>query len=141
MENLPKEDGEDPRNRSKKFSSYIKHKRSDNSRIGTLKVNSVMMTHSKAKAEALNQQFQSAFSIPTNEDNLSDGQNPKLEEMPRIVVSERGVNTQLRKLDPYKATGPDELSPRVLKELAHTICGPLTKLYQMSLDTATVPPD
>ena len=61
--------------------------------------------------------------------------------MTPIKVVEQGVLAQLLRLNPYKATGPDDLSPRVLKELAHSICAPLTVLYQKSLDTATVPSD
>ena len=58
-----------------------------------------------------------------------------------LLVAEKGVLAQLLRLNPYKATGPDDLSPRVLKELAHSICTPLTKLYQKSLETADIHSD
>mgnify|MGYP001795189361 FL=1 len=61
--------------------------------------------------------------------------------MTPIKVVEQGVLAQLLRLNLYKATGPDDLSPRGLKELAHSICAPLTALYQKSQDTATVPSD
>ena len=140
VENLLQEDGENT-STNKKFWSYIKHKRSDNSGIGTLKVNSVIITDPKEKAEALNQQFQSVFSAPSSLEQSSDLHQPQATNMERITITENGVISQLKKLNPYKATGPDDLSPRVLKELAYTISGPLTKLYQMSLDTSTVPLD
>lgn len=53
--------------------------------------------------------------------------------MQNNTMAERGVLAQLRELNPYKATGADELSPRDLKKLAHTISAPLTKLYLLFL--------
>ena len=35
-----------------------------------------------------------------------------------IVVTKEGVTKLLKRLNPSKALGPDELHPRVLKELA-----------------------
>lgn len=46
---------------SKKFWYYIKHRRLDDSGIGTLRVNSKLVANPTEKAEALNQQFRSVF--------------------------------------------------------------------------------
>ena len=59
--------------------------------------------------------------------------------MPPISIAAEGVRSQLQKLNPYKATGPDNISPRVLKELADVLARPLAALFQSSLDQATVP--
>ena len=48
-----------------------------------------------------------------------------------IVVSVVGVSKFLKGLNPSKALGPDEIHPRVLKELAH--------LFQQSIDTGEIP--
>ena len=61
--------------------------------------------------------------------------------MTPIKVEEQGVLAQLLRLNSYKASRPDDLSHGVLKELAHSICAPLTALYQKSLNTAIVPSD
>ena len=52
---------------------------------------------------------------------LLDGSAPFIED---IVVTKEGVTKLLKGLNPSKALGPDELRPRVLKELA-TELGPI----------------
>ena len=47
----------------------------------------------------------------------------------------------LQKLNPAKATGPDLLPARVLKELASEISAYLTAIFQRSFDTGYVPKD
>jgi hypothetical protein len=42
--------------------------------------------------------------------------------MPEITVTANGTEKLLSKLDPSKATGPDEISSRILKQYAHEFC-------------------
>ncbi len=44
-------------------------------------------------------------------------------------------------LNPNKAYGPDEISPRILKELAHEIAPMLSLIFQVSLDSGELPSD
>ena len=56
-----------------------------------------------------------------------------------ITVSKDGVIKLLKGSNPSKALGPDELHPRVLKELA-TMLGPVfAHLFQQSIDTGEIP--
>ena len=55
--------------------------------------------------------------------------------MDDIVVSNEGVTNLLKGLNPFKAFGPDELHPRVRKELATELGPVFAHLYQKSLDT------
>ena len=56
-----------------------------------------------------------------------------------IVISEDGVIKLIKGMNPSKALGPDELHPRVLRELA-TALGPLfSQLFQQSMDTGEIP--
>ena len=61
--------------------------------------------------------------------------------MPKITIGVEGVEAELKRLNPNKASGPDNLSPRVLKECASIIAPLLRTLYQKSLDTSAVPYD
>ena len=56
-----------------------------------------------------------------------------------IVVSAVGVIKLLKGLNPSKALGPDELHPRVLKELASELGPVFAHLFQQSIDTGEIP--
>ena len=51
------------------------------------------------------------------------------------------VLNELRKLDPTKVMGPDNLSPRLLQVAAPFIANPLTKLFNKSLSSGNFPED
>ena len=56
-----------------------------------------------------------------------------------IVVSKDGVIKFLKGLNPSKALGPDELHPRVLKDLATELGPVFAYLFQQSTDTGKIP--
>ena len=73
-----------------------------------------------------------------NEVPLTRGSSPFMDS---ILVSTEGVITckLLTGLNPSKALGPDELHPRVLKELANELGQVFAHLFQQSLDTGEIP--
>ena len=73
-----------------------------------------------------------------NKTGMSDGTAPDTES---ILISEEGVRKLLANLNPNKASGPDQISPRVLKELATELAPILTVIFQSSLSTGCVPSD
>ena len=56
-----------------------------------------------------------------------------------IAVSKDGLIKLLKGLNPSKALGPDELHPRVLKELAKELGPVFALLFQQSIDTGEIP--
>ena len=56
-----------------------------------------------------------------------------------IAVSKDGVIKLLKGLNPSKALGPDELHPRVLKELATELGPVFAHHFQQSIDTGEIP--
>ena len=50
-------------------------------------------------------------------------------------ISIEGVDKLLQGLSPNKASGPDEISPKILKELHHEIAPILTLIFNLSLET------
>ena len=68
----------------------MKHCRTNHIRVSPLRHNGILHSNPKAKAEILNQQFQSVFTNDQfpQESNLS---NSTLPEMPDIEITENGV--------------------------------------------------
>ena len=52
-----------------------------------------------------------------------------------LHIHRPGVEKQLQQLNPTKASGPDEIPPRLLKLIAHEIAPALSFLYQQSYNT------
>ncbi|CAB4045460.1 Hypothetical predicted protein [Paramuricea clavata] len=89
-------------------------------------------------AEAFNQHFASVFSGDTEEPRpqLPPISCPVLQD---ISLSPCEVAAALCSLDVSKATGPDEISARLLKERSEQIAPSLTLLYNKSLETGVFP--
>ena len=133
-------DGMDEPIPNKRFWTYVKHKQSNGNSIQAIIQDEVTHTSPMDKANALNSQFQSVFSTLVGvDDNLELPSNSR--RMPAITIGREGVLKQLMLLKTAKAQGPDGLHPRVLKEAADALCGPLTLLFQQSLNTGDVPAD
>ena len=116
----------------KDFYRYINSQKKDTQGIPPLKrKNGKGVAQSDLeKAEEFNGQFTDVFNKNENTQvPLMDRSAPF---MNGIVVSKDGVIKLLKGLNPSKALGPDELHPRVLKELA-------TELGQQSIDTGEIP--
>ena len=89
------------------------------------------------KAEEFNGQFTDVFN--KNEHTqvpLLDRSAPFMDD---IVVSKDGVIKLLKGLNLSKALGPDELHPRVPKELATELGPVFAHLFQQSIDTGEIP--
>ena len=56
-----------------------------------------------------------------------------------IKVTPTQVYNQLRSLDPHKATGPDNISPRVLKKCSTELAAPLSMVFNHCLDAGQWP--
>ncbi|KAI8494251.1 hypothetical protein Bbelb_280110 [Branchiostoma belcheri] len=100
----------------------------------------VLTSDPKEKVDALGDQFSSVF---TEEDltNIPSLGRPVAPHAPPLYISVNGVAKQLSKLNPNKASGPDGLSPRLLKITATQIAPVLQVIFTQSLDTGDVPAD
>jgi hypothetical protein len=113
---------------------------SNTSRIPTLKDNDNLLSTPKQKAAALNRQYQSVFTeespgdITTKEDGL-------ITLMANILFTKEGVEKLLKNIDPIKASGPDNISTKILKETDTEVAPPLAIIFQHTYDTGQVPND
>ena len=95
-------------------------------------------------AELFNQYFASVFAsdqgipAPERENVQLQDSNPFLTD---VSLSVSQVELILRNLDTSKATGPDELPARILKETADVIAPSLTELFNKSLWLGYLPED
>ena len=98
----------------------------------------------KEMAEQLNTYFGSVF---TKEDTnqmpemLENARFSKREELREINISRENVLGKVMGLNVDKSPGPDNLHPRVLKEVALEIVDALVVIFQDSIDSGTVPAD
>ena len=132
------------RSNNKKLWTFIKHRKTDLIDVAPLKDNGILKDSPQDKAEILNKQFSSVFSIdsPSDFPNLKPWRkNLHIPDINDIQISGDGVLKLLNNLNIHKAMGPDELHPRVLKQLAPTIAPILQLIFQKSIDSGQVPSD
>ena len=70
-----------------------------------------------------------------------DQSNNSLPGMPEITFSATGIQHQLSILDTNKASGPDNISPFILKHRSNEISPILQVIFMQSLDTGVLPSD
>ena len=131
--------GDSLKTNPKRFWSFIKANKRENIGIPTLRVNDQPIINDRDKANALNNQFSSVFTqekhpIP----QIAPSTYPNI---PLLEIGIDGVIKQLENLNQNKATGPDELPARVLKETAKQIAPIITQIFQQSYNTGKLPND
>jgi len=94
----------------------------------------------KEKADVLQHQFTSVF---TQE---PDGELPEfptrtVNDIHTFAITSEMVTKKINSLDVNKAGGPDEIHPRLLKELANEVSDPLAIIFNKSLSNGIVPTD
>ena len=120
----------------RQFWKYIRAKHQDKPDIPALFVDDQPIHSAKDKANALNSHFKSVFTeenlstIPTM-DNHTDVPN-----MPDISISQAEICQLLTSLDEHKASGPDRISPYILKRCADEIIPILHIIFTQSLSTS-----
>ena len=115
--------------------------------ISSLMMDGKLFCDPASKYNILNRQFKSAFSANSkftkNEFIKSKRMDPSIKHqtMKPFNITTNGIRKLLKNLNPCKAQRPDNLSPRILKQLADEISPLLQLIYTKSLDTGEVPAD
>ena len=129
--------GESLSTNPKRFWSFIKQTKTENLGIPTLHSNDKMQMTDHDKANKLNNHFKSVF---TNEQLHIPSKGPsKFPSIQTLDIGVNGVRKQLEALKPHKASGPDEIPARVLKETASEISTIVQHIFQQSYTTGKLP--
>lgn len=129
----------------KSFYSYVSSKTRSHNRIGPLlDENNVTVVENKTLADLLNKYFCSVFTTenknftPTPE-LIYKGSKENM--LLNTVIQETVVLDKLKQLNVNKSLGPDEISGKLLFEIRYELVKPLTKLFNLSIETGLVPQD
>ena len=136
VEDLVSGDGNNP----KKLWSFIKGKKCDNGGISPLRKDGVAHSDPQLKATILNDQFVSSF---TEEDtsslpSLGPSSYP---DVPEFTIGIEDVTKLLQGLNPYKASVPENLPSKFLKEAASEVAPALQPMFTASIQQVKVPDD
>ena len=125
-------------NNPKPFWRYVRSQRQDNVGVSALKAGGRLFSDGLTKAELLSKQFSSVF---TKEDksNVDKLFGPYYPDINDLTINIEGVEKLLFGLNPSKASGPDEIPCRLLKELSHELAPVLTAIFSQSLDSGILP--
>ena len=125
-------------NGAKRAWSYLKLLRTESTGTPTLFWKNCVCPTDLAKAEALREQYESVF---TNEDleYMPAMNNSPFTSAPDIHFSAHGIKKQLENIQPDKASGPDMIPAKVLKETASELAPVFASIFEQSYDTGTLP--
>ena len=117
------------------FSSKTKTRKIPSAIVKDESSSHLIITDPQEKATLFNDYFNSVFSHPDMELPPPGIYPivPQLSELYLIMLSSDEVCNVLCKLDPSRSPGPDEVTMRLLKELALELASPLTCLFNQSL--------
>ena len=139
--NIERDIAKQAKTNPKRFWNYVNSKTKTRQGISQLQVpNTDSMTESDTdKAEVLQNHFCSVFT----EEPVGPIPGPKMQyyEAPlnTMHITEDQILKKLKQIKTAKSPGPDQLHPKLIKELADVLAKPLAIIYNTSLQTRTLP--
>ena len=97
-----------------------------------------LVADTKQKANILNEQFKSVFTTESIDNIPNKGVSPH-PVIPSLTITTPAIQKLLNNINPHKASGPDNISGRILKDLQNFTAAFLTIIFKKSLQTGCVP--
>ena len=126
------------RDNPKRFWTFIKKKTGSKSIPQSVDWDAQSADDPSEQASLFNQYFHSVFTIPGDEP-LPDIETTVLPELGDLVLRVEEVYNVLKNLDKSKASGPDNISPRLLKECASQLAPSICLLFNKSVQSGVLP--
>ena len=124
----------------KSFWKYVNSHKKNSPKIPDLKNKDKTFSKTdKEKADTLNQQFQSVFSVEDLNSVPILKNKPLITFLSNITITEDMILKKLKSLRTDKSCGPDTVHPFILKNLAQTLVKPLSMIYNLSLNSGQLP--
>ena len=131
----------------KLYYSHLNRAKVTKNKIGPLVHDDVVVVEPREQARILNEYYASVFT-------RTDGEVPEVRQrgggveggggggvLEEILVTENCVGEAIDGLKEDSAAGPDEIPPRVIKELKHQLITPITIIFQKSIKESRIPDD
>ena len=125
----------------KKFWSFVRNKTKIKESILRVKRDDGTLTEEDCDtASIMNKTLASVFTKESETDNIPDtNYNYSGSILSEFVVTKEMVLNILKKLNANKSAGPDNISPRLLKECRESLAIPLTMIFNKILQTGIIP--
>ena len=124
---------------TKKFWRYVKAQKQDSAGVAPLRSGGELMSDATGKARVLGDQFASVFTEDTPETADLRSEGPAYPPIHDLTIQDDGIEKLLSGLNASKASGPDEIPARLLKELSQELAPVVASLFRQSIETGDVP--
>ena len=101
--------------------------------VPILESNGLVIESDDQKAEVLNEFFIQQSTVDDTNAHLPNFVAPNYDTLNEIVVTQQDVIKAINEFDANKASGPDGISPKLIKEGKHELAYPYTKLFNLSI--------
>ena len=121
--------------------SYMKRCQAMRTKIPNLRKKDKQLTKSNHEiAETLSTQYYEVFTEENLESLPNIPEKPlKTAPLKNFTICQGQVEKLLKELSPTKAAGIDNINPKVLKESATVISGPITHIFNLSVQSSCLP--